>query len=449
MRGWTSTRLGVALVVAGVLAGSLAGPVSAATTERWVDDDSSPGDGPAACDTAAFSSIQAAIDASNDWDHVNVCPGYYEEQLTLDVRGILVQSVRLRKAHIVAPPLMTEVDGVTSLVRMTEWAARLYGFRIDIPAGDVILPPVLPSCSPVDVAVLALGERNRVRWNVIDATGDATFSGSCGYAYGIVFTDAVLPSGFGAPYPIETSRATHNVVRDFKWGGILVEGARKARVDHNTVRFLHADDTGCFETATVESAVGPQGICIPSTVAPTDVNSAFPLAFGIGVEDEALADIQRNTVESNNLAAPTLGPSISLWSGIHLRDADGDSRVRGNTVSGTFTGVTVDSGTVTISPTAATAGPEIAGNTASNSFAGFEIEQDASHVHHNRAFDNVFGITVLSSDNDVHDNDFRGNDFIDCGDLTLGTGTAGTANLWTDNLGNTSAPVGLCTADPV
>lgn len=449
MRGWTSTRLGVAFVIAGVLAGSLAGPVSAAATERWVDDDSSPGDGPAACDTAPFSSIQAAIDASNDWDHVNVCPGYYEEQLTLDVRGILVQSVRLRTAHIVAPALMTEVDGVSSLVRMTEWAARLYGFRIDIPAGDIALPPFVPTCSPVDVAVLALGERNRVRWNVIDATGDATFSGGCGYAYGIVITDAVLPPGFGAPYPMETSRATHNVVRDFKWGGILVEGARKARVDNNKVRFLHADDPGCIGTVTVGSAVGPAGICVASTVAPTEVNTAFPLAFGIGVEDEAIADVQRNTVESSNLAAPSVIPSLSLWTGIHLRDAHGDSRVRGNTVSGAFTGVMVDSGTVTVSITAATAGPEIAGNRATNSFAGFEIDQDESHVHDNRSFDNGYGIMVLSSDNDIHDNDFRGNDVIDCGDLTLGGGTAGTANTWTDNLGNTSAPGGLCTADPV
>jgi nitrous oxidase accessory protein NosD len=184
-------------------------------------------------------------------------------------------------------------------------------------------------------------------------------------------------------------------------------------------------------------------------VAPTDVNSAFPLAFGIGVEDEAIADIQRNTVQSNNLVVPTVILSPSLWTGIHLRDAHGDSRVRGNIVSGAFTGVMVDNGTITVNPTAATAGPEIAGNRASNSFAGFEIDQDATDIHHNRSVNNQYGITVLSSDNNLHDNDFRGNYGIDCGDTTTGGGTAGTANNWNDNLGNTSSPAGLCTADPV
>src|SRR5688572_21010310 len=228
MGSFKVARFTGALMVAIVLVGGIVGPVSAGTTERWVDDDSSAGDGPAACDNAAFSSIQAAIDASNDWDHVNVCPGTYEEQLTLDVRGILVQSVPLRKAHIVAPVLMTEEDGLVTLVRMTEWAARLYGFRLDIAAGEpVFSPTIVPSCTSVDIAVLALGERNRVRWNVIDSIGDATYTGNCGYAYGIVFTDEILGPGFSAPYPIETSRATHNKVRDFKYGGILAEGARK------------------------------------------------------------------------------------------------------------------------------------------------------------------------------------------------------------------------------
>jgi parallel beta-helix repeat protein len=441
-----------ALVIAVLLVGGMVGPVSAGTTERWVDDDASPGDGPAACDSAAFSSIQAAIDASNDWDHVNVCPGTYEEQLTLDVRGILVQSVRLRKAHIVAPALMTEEDGLITLVRMTEWAARLYGFRLDIAAGEApSFENVIPTCSPVDVAVLALGERSRVRWNKIDATGDATFSGNCGYSYGIVFTDQVLPPEFGAPYPIETSRATHNTVRDFKFGGILAEGARKVRIDHNSVRYLHADDPGCGSifNATPEA----QLVCDINLVAPTEVNSAFPLAFGIGVEDGALADIQANTVRSTfTQTTPSIIAGISpLYEGIHLTGADGDSRVRGNNVYGVHQAIVIGSGISLppVVPNLVTSGVEIKNNNVHTSQVGISLESgdDANDVHDNRSHGNDAGIVVHSSDNQIYDNDFRFNEEIDCFDNTSGSGTADTANWWTDNLGNINTPSGICTAD--
>jgi parallel beta-helix repeat protein len=443
-----SARLSAALICAGILATTLAAPVSAGTTERWVDDDSSPGDGPAACDSAAFSSIQAAIDASNPWDHVNVCPGTYTEQLTLDVRGILVQSVPYQKAHLVAPALLTEEEGVTALVRMTAWAARLLAFRIDIPAGDAPVDNIIPTCSMVDVAVLALGHRNRVRWNIIDATGDATYSGNCGYSYGIVFTDALDEPTFGAPYPIETSRATRNTVRDFKWGGILVEGARMVRVDHNKVRFLHADDPGCSGPF-----VAPSGFpspCLPATARPTGVNNAFASAFGIGVEDGALADIQANNVKSTfSPSSPTVSISgLSLVWGIKLIAAAGDSRVRGNTVLGSMQGISVDDGVIVLPPVQpnASTGVEIFNNIITGNETGIEVLSDANDIHDNEAHQNSGGIVVYDgADNEIHDNDARNNIEIDCYDATTGGGTSGTANWWTDNQGNTSSPSGLCT----
>jgi parallel beta-helix repeat protein len=69
--------------------------------------------------------------------------------------------------------------------------------------------------------------------------------------------------------------------------------------------------------------------------------------------------------------------------------------------------------------------------------AGFE-------VHDNRVSESRHGIIVSSSGNTIHDNDFRGNLGPDCIDSTTGSGSAGTSNIWTNNLGDDSAPVGIC-----
>ena len=52
-------RTGVALSLSALVLGALAAPASAAVHTRWVDNDSKAGDGPTACDTASFHTIQA------------------------------------------------------------------------------------------------------------------------------------------------------------------------------------------------------------------------------------------------------------------------------------------------------------------------------------------------------------------------------------------------------
>ena len=205
-----------------------------------------------------------------------------------------------------------------------------------------------------------------------------------------------------------------------------------------------------------ELSLSPQGICAAGTQAPTDVNSTFPFSFGIGVEDGALADIEHNEIISTlSPFALGIGRAVAfLVSGIHLVGADGDSRVRGNTVSGAYEGIVLGPAVIvvgTVAPTAATAGPEIRNNTVTDSFIGFALAvEGANHVHGNDAHLNFAGILVIdSSANVIHDNDFRGNLEVDCFDETIGTGTAGTDNNWSDNLGNSNSPIGLCTADPV
>lgn len=448
-------RLGVASTVAALMLSALAAPAAAANPTRWVDDDAGAGGGPAACATAAFTSIQDAIDASSSWDHVYVCPGTYHEQLVLDVKGIDVRSMPGRTAHIV-PPFPLEVDGVGAVVRMTAWAARLTGFRIDIPAGD---PPIIvntsrptgtvaESCSHVDVAVLVLGERNRVRRNVIDGSGDATYSGSCGYDYGIVFQEPVGPPGLLPPYgELRTGRAVRNVVRDFKVGGILVEGNAIDRIDRNTVEYLHADDPGC----PILTSISPCDILINAR--PSAVNSAFPASFGIGAESNGTALVESNTVTSNFGSGTTLVASgNTLYWGISLMGANSDSVIVSNTVNAVDYGIASDEQTVVAVNARASAfgvgGAAIYDNTLTNGGTGIDISDDGHDIYGNETPLNFVGIEVGGTDNGIHDNDFRSNVIYDCLDNSpAGAGTVNTSNFWVNDLGNTDQPDGICIPD--
>lgn len=439
-------RLALPIVVATLLLASSAPTIIAATHHqtRWVDDNAGADGGPAACDTAHFTSIQHAIDASHRWDRVNVCPGTYTEQLTLDVRGIAVQAVPNRQAHLVAPAVVVPANGVRSVAVLTARAARLIGFQIDIPAGDSVLSTgrvtarpagQVEGCTQVDVAVLVLGHRARVRNNVIDSIGDATLSGQCGYGYGIVFGQHdLVPTFRPAPFrQAAVGRATLNEVRDFKAGGILVEGDDyKARVDQNTISYLHAADGTC---ATV---------CVRNvSLMSAGVNNAFLLAFGIAAEDGAAALIEGNTITS--------GVQNPLGWGIALNEANNRSVIRNNDITNGQEGINTQ-GNTDVPADVGTGGAVIYGNVVFGAGTGIRAEDNGHDIHDNLASGGGVGMWASGVENHIHDNDFIGvdpNTVFDClDDSPPGSHTLGTSNLWSDgfNAGATDSPMDLCHA---
>ena len=447
-------RLGATALTAALLVGVVAAPAAAKNPTRWVDDNAGGNGGPAACATAAYTSIQAAIDASGKWDHVNVCPGTYPEQLTLDVKGILVQAVPNRQAHLVPPVTLTEVGGVATLVRMTAYAARLAGFRIDIPAGNTTSPVSRGTaaggsgqggtlaCSPVDVAVLVLGQRSRVLRNVIDVFGTSTYFGSCGYSYGIVVGVHSLPTVLPPPFDLlNVSRVARNTVHNFKAGGVLVEGdAYSARVDHNTITYDH-NDIPCFAACVrSQNSVG------------ASVNNAFIQSFGIGVEDDAVALVEHNTLSSTYNAEGIESPGNYLEWAITLAAPNDATVVRNNDIDSVRTGIYTVANLIGPEIVAAgfgDGGATIFKNTIHDSDTGVELRGSGTELYDNTATLNNNGIAAFGLDNDIHDNDFRNSVVQDCWDFSpAGSGTAGTSNQWTNNHGNTETPSGICDADP-
>ncbi len=453
MRGLLRRRVSLGVVLGALLAGLLATPALAGHSTRWVDDDAGGGGGPAACATAGYTSIQDAIDASSNWDRVLVCPGTYAEQLTIDVKGLLVKSRPRNGAHIVAPETMTPGgDGLDVLVRMTSYGARLVGFDIDIAAGDAVATSEVTSsdvdCSAVDVAVFALGQRNRVNHNFIDSIGDYTYSGECGYYYGIVVgADVPTASSFGDPYPLETSRVSDNVVRDFKVGGILAEGPdTQARIDKNSVRYVHRDDPNACDFVAGASTVGPSSVCPASLpVASGSVNGVFPYSLGIGAEGYALVSIDNNEVYSAAELFGTAGASLEV--GIGTMGVGEGSRIRANHVHNAFVGIGLNTLGVGASVGASSvAGSTVKHNNVTDSVYGIGVDSDENNIHHNKSRLNVFGIYVTGEDNLIHDNNFFANFNFDCVDDTSGTGTADTANNWWNDLGYSDVPSGICSS---
>ncbi len=472
--------LGVGLVSAALWLGSVAAPAAASGSTLWVAANPGSGKGPAKCATAPYSSIQDAIDNANNWDTVMVCPGTYTEQLYINVRGLTVKSTGKHTAKLVAPAAMDSFDGETSLVVMDAYATKLVGFDIGIPSGDVVITPVSQAtpqdgaCTRVDVVVWAIQDHARVNRNNIHPIGPNSLSGECGYDYGIVF-DTTVNNVAAASGSILTgsdvSRAGHNKITDFHYGGILAFGiGTRVHVDHNRLLYLHTKDPNC-SVPFLTSGVSPQACTFglatskidaqsvlrnmskssANAISPSQVNSAFYESFGIGAEEGAAIDADYNNIHSG-LVFEGPGNSV-LAAGIWLIQADGSSRLFHNSVTNTVigiaTGVGVGPVAPTVTPSVATDGVYLLKNQALNNLFGIGISDDANHLDRNTATANFFGgALVYGQDNLIENNNFAFNyEFsgYDCEDDT-GPDLGSIMNTWTNNLGVDSSPDGLCTS---
>lgn len=452
-------RLATGLILGALWLSTVVAPAAAATQTRYVDNDNNPGDGPRACNNANFSSIQAAIDASSAWDKVYVCPGNYQEQITIDKRGLEVRSVPALGASLWAPETLTEVDFTTALVHISARDVMFVGFRLKFNAGDIeVLPPVRgidTGCEMVDAAIWATAPHATIKANHIKTAGDNTLSGDCGYLFGIVLADPSIVVGGGEWGP-DTSLVWRNWVKDFKYGGILVGGDRSARLWNNNIRYVHYDDPATCNLVPV-LGVNPsldfpcEGPFVHNT---SPLDGIFPYGAGILVEG-SLVDLRANTIYSTLDTAlieffTELPPFLA--GGIILIDPTDGSRVRSNIVDNTFFGIAMAEDFIYfpgVQPVPdAPDGVAVSGNRVSETFIAFALESDDNYFYANRAHLNILGMWAgeTSSGNTFDHNDFRYNAEVDCLDNSFGgTGDYGTDNYWTDpNLGFESDPVELC-----
>ena len=455
-------RLATGLILSTMLLGALVSPVAAASHTRWVDNNTS-SRGPAACANAHFSTIQAAIDASNPGDKVFVCPGNYQEEITIDVRNLEVRSVPALGARIWAPATLTDLGGVNAVVHITARDVLFVGFWIKF--NDGIVGPFLhqnitTDCMMASAAIWAEAPHATIKANHINTVGDNTLSGSCGYLFGIVLADNG-PTINGGEWGPDTSLVWRNWVTDFKEQGILVAGPRSARVFNNNIRYVHYNDPATCNFVPVvgikpslEGNPGDEFPCVtpPFAVNTTPLDGLYPGPVGIA-DEGSLVDFRANTVLSTLDTATVDNQYSFLFGGIFLTEAADGSMVRSNIIDNVYAGLAVSDEPfifpgVQPKPSAPD-GVAVSGNRVSEGFYSVMVDASDGYYYANRAHLNFLGAIVSpnATGNTFDRNDFRYNVEIDCADDSTGTGTAGTANDWGDpltNLGFNDDPDGIC-----
>ncbi|HXF68324.1 MAG TPA: right-handed parallel beta-helix repeat-containing protein [Thermoflexus sp.] len=135
--------------------------------QLWVDDDGTVGKSNASCDgpDAAYSNIQAAIDAARDGDEIIVCPGIYAEQITINRNRLSLHAVD-RSAVDPSPDTILQPE---ELVPAGVWILgdgnTFEGFVIEDK------PPALSAHDHAHQLILVQGDRNVVRANRLIGRG--------------------------------------------------------------------------------------------------------------------------------------------------------------------------------------------------------------------------------------------------------------------------------------
>jgi hypothetical protein len=467
----TATVLGAPAMLAG-------GP-----TTHMVDDDGTGGPGTCAGSSPVASRIQDAVDAAGPGDTILVCPGTYEEQVTIEgaddltIRGTRPWAATLLSPRSLEAPWLVGIedsDDVTvQWLRIVSRATQAY----PAPTGDE------PTCDKVEAAVWIQASTDvAIRSNRILAQGRQTM-GRCGYGIGImVGGEALVQSGDLTPpvFPRTRVALQNNLVRDFQSAGILSMGTNTtSRIIQNSLQYRHESVTDCDEvpiaTAVagdrddpvrrlLRGAVGPAGIGLPidETCFAFGIVELFG-SDGVVTGNEVWSGLVLSAPGSASVAGePTgalllagilevaQGPVVHHFTEGRFKPQSTAPVISGNRIRGAIAGVVLLGGDLV----------QVTNNAVRYAFLGMLVSQTRdAELGTNRISDTYLGIFATDDlipffgDRASRDNTYRANTLkrsydVSCEDETEGDGTDGTASLWVDNvsLDTASDPVGLCPA---
>ncbi|HEV8711583.1 MAG TPA: NosD domain-containing protein [Candidatus Binatia bacterium] len=446
------------------------GVQGASATTRWVNDDDPNGSGYAppgtSCNDPGYQTVQDAVDAAALGDNINVCPGTYEEQVTIGPVGkdnIRLRSVRQWEAVIKAPTVMVPVDGKFTILRIA-------GAQNVTILAFTIAGPGPGTCGSLHYGVrVDDGGSADILGNHITQIRDQYIAGQlsgCQNGMGVVigghFNDVAFSTG--------SARIEGNLVDNYQKNGVVVGGPGSSAVvaANRVLGFGPSATIGqngieVLQDATAEvkhnftsghqytpQTVTPVGVLLISagtvdihhnTVAQNDVDmyafaSSAPGSLThnrarASTFDGIVVDLTNDATVGENLSEQNGGAGIGLYEGAEFNTVE-NNQVEDN--SNNFSSTTCP---ITFPP--CFGGGILLYDGSNNTVRG-------NHVRNNgtlNGMDNTDGIRIHmpSTGNVIESNHLRGNLTHDCHDDSTG-------NTWVDNHGETSMPAGLCDPDP-
>ncbi len=289
-----------------------------------------------------FATIQGAVDAATGGDTIEINPGTYTEQVTIDksltmmgtAPGVIIQS----------PTTLTPDLGLDALVEIGNAAV--------VTVSDVTIQGPVPTGVTIDAGILVVGGATaNVTNSTIAHIRSDPLNNISGTGYGILV-------GNLSGTKVGTATITNDTIVDYQKNGIAVRGGSSATITGNMIA-----------TAGPASVIAQNGIVI------------FP---------GATATITGNTIIGNQYIGPGSGPdpfNSTQAAGILVL---GSASVTGNTI----TGNDID---IASSTTAAT----ISGNTLENSFEGVFLLAGTATVSSNTIDGNNIGVALIAFSGDT------------------------------------------------
>jgi hypothetical protein len=366
------------------------------------------------CTAPAFATIQAAVDAAASGATIYVCPGTYDEAVTIADKALTLLG--------------------------NQWG-------VDARTGRTV---------PGEESVLGAGPAG----NAVTLTGAAT-----------VEIDGFTLSGSATAVFAINGGAAHEFVNNIVEGnsvGFNFNTAGPADTNIRSNRFvannLPGPNAGSSIFVTNGSVAGLvieenlfQGNVGDGASSPADINtpggatssSGIVIRNNISVDDTTF--LVANNTSGTEVTANSItqtNPAASVGSAIVLFGTNDDMVISGNTIdggaaNGIRTGSFTTGGTVTIS-----------GNQIANRLVGIRLGVagsltatiSANTVTNSTTAGIWLEATIAGAVVDANTVSSAGG--TDCQDDSTGSGTVGTANTWTANIGATSAPPGLCAQPP-
>jgi hypothetical protein len=373
--------LALCVLVAAGIAVLVAAGTASASSPFVVDDDRTQ------CPDAEFTSIQAAANAASRGDMLIVCPGAYDEQVTLATPGLT-----LRAQQRVPRDCFAAVPEPLDPTREAIVSGGAAASAITIAADGVRVVGFVVRGSEHGIDTLQSVAGFRIEENVVTENLLGLRSGSSGTKLSRVLHNCFRDNGAGPvgggivslvfpgnPRVLNDARIDHNAFFRNNFG-IRLGASRDVTVDHNASL---QDGTwmrngGIVDSAVVHNRVGASTL---------DGIVFIPLG-GAGAPN---ADV----IVSHNEIAGLGRDGIQVAGGSSLID----SLISHNAIT-------------------------------DNGRDGIRIESGPNN-------DNLLEYNALD-----------GNAEHDCYDDTIGTGTGGTANTWEKNHGETENRPGLCNEGP-